>query len=65
MRFHKAIKPVNTLYTQYIIIKLIIILVCFTYCIFSGEGNKVPPPDFSVVLGGKIEVPKIPRHCHA
>ena len=32
-------KPVNILHTQYIIIKLIIILDCFTYCIFTGEGN--------------------------
>ena len=37
--FHKAIQTVNTLHTQYIIIKLIIILDCFTYCIVSGEGK--------------------------
>ena len=39
VHFHKAIKPVNILHTHYIIIKLVIILDCFTYCIVSGEGN--------------------------
>ena len=56
MRFHKATKPVNTLHTQYIIIKLIIRLDCFTYCIFSGEGKYVPPPDCSVELDGKTKL---------
>ena len=39
VRFHKAITPVNILHTHYIIIKLILILDCFTYCIFICEGS--------------------------
>ena len=50
MRFLKPIKPVSTLHTEYIIIKLNIILDCCTYSIFSSEENYVPLSGFSLVL---------------